>query len=251
MRKPLVAGNWKMNGSKRSITGLLDELKAGFTGLSSQLDVAVFPPSVYLGQVADCLAGTGVVWGLQNISHQSAGAFTGELSAAMASDFCAQMVLVGHSERRSLYGENDRDVGLKVQAAIAAGLAPVLCVGESLQEREAGLTDQTVCSQVQAVLDAVNLDPSSRLIIAYEPVWAIGTGRTASPEQAQEVHAAIRHLLASQDSALAQATRILYGGSVSAANAQALFGQPDIDGGLVGGASLKAADFISICRAVS
>ncbi|CAM3761779.1 triose-phosphate isomerase [Parendozoicomonas haliclonae] len=250
MRKPLVAGNWKMNGSRESVSALVDGLKAGLAtedGLA--VDVAVFPSAIFVEQVGNVLASTNISWGLQNICTEEEGAYTGETSVAMAKDFACKLVLVGHSERRALYGETDADVVAKVQRAGLAGLIPVLCVGESLEERESGRTMDVVAQQVQAVLKGASPESLAQLVIAYEPVWAIGTGLTATPEQAQEVHAAIRELLAEHDADMAARTRILYGGSVKGANAAEIFAGADVDGGLVGGASLDVQDFLTICGA--
>ena len=250
MRKPLVAGNWKMNGSRESVAALLEGLKSGVAELAGrQVETAVFPSAVYLQQVADVLAGSPVAWGLQNVCTEEKGAYTGEVSVPMAQEFSCTMVLAGHSERRSLFGETDQDVVAKVQRAGTAGLIPVLCVGETLEEREAGQTMAVVSRQIQAVLDGVDANALEKLVVAYEPVWAIGTGLTATPEQAQDVHAEIRALLAGHDADLAARTRILYGGSVKGSNAAEIFAKPDVDGGLVGGASLVIQDFLSICGA--
>lgn len=237
MRKPLVAANWKMHGSRELVTTFFTTLRQRAAGV----EVAVFPPFVYLAQAVECAAGGPGVGG-QNLSAEAPGAFTGEVSADMLVDVGCRYVLVGHSERRTLYGETDRVVADKFAVALAAGLVPVLCIGESLVERQAETTLDVVRRQLDAVFAAGDFDVSTA-VIAYEPVWAIGTGQTATPEQAQEVHSAIRgHLGASGEIA-----RILYGGSVKAANADELFSQPDIDGGLVGGASLDADEFIAIC----
>jgi triosephosphate isomerase len=248
MRQKLVAGNWKMNGSKASIKELLDGIKKGI-GDVVDAEVAVCPPACYLGEVESQLSGTPIAWGAQNLSTEETGAFTGELSSSMINDFSCKYVLVGHSERRSLYAEDDVLVARKFAVARAAGLKPVLCIGETLDEREKGVTEEVVARQIEAVVQLEGIAALADGVIAYEPVWAIGTGKTASPEQAQEVHAFIRKLLAEQDSAVAEKVQILYGGSMNAANATELLSQPDIDGGLIGGASLKAEDFLTICRA--
>ncbi|MGY0216922.1 triose-phosphate isomerase [Endozoicomonadaceae bacterium StTr2] len=245
MRRPLVAGNWKMNGSCEQNAALVDGLTSGDRG--QQAEMAVFPPSVYVANVAEMLADSGIAWGLQNCAEQEKGAFTGEASAVMAKDLGCKYVLVGHSERRTLFGETDEVVATKVQRLVEQGIVPVLCVGETLEEREAGTTIERVGAQVKAVLD--QFDPAGEIVIAYEPVWAIGTGLTATPEQAQEVHAAIRDMLVGYSADLAAKTRILYGGSVNAGTAAELFAKEDIDGGLVGGASLKAEEFLKISRA--
>ncbi|MFQ3228656.1 triose-phosphate isomerase [Reinekea sp.] len=246
MRRTLVAANWKMNGNKETVASLLTAFK---NGMSGSADVAIFPPALYVPQVAQALAGTDISFGVQNVSAQESGAFTGELSLSMVNDFACKYVLIGHSERRELFGETDADVAQKVVATLKAGLIPMLCIGETLEQRESGITEEVVGTQIKAVLDAVGIAAFETIVIAYEPVWAIGTGKTASPEQAQDVHAFIRGMLEAEDAAVAAKTRILYGGSVKAASAEALFGQPDIDGGLVGGASLLADEFVAICNA--
>ncbi len=243
MRRTLVAGNWKMNGSRASIEELLAGLKSADL---TAVETLVCPPSIYLQQVADTLQSSSIQWGGQNLCAEAKGAFTGEVSAAMLADLGCRYVIVGHSERRTLYAETDQQVADKFEAALAAGLTPILCVGESLAEREAEQTLVVIRRQLQAVLDRA---PKGGFVVAYEPVWAIGTGLSATPEQAQTVHAALRAQLAEVSAVLADATRILYGGSVNAANAAELFAQPDIDGGLVGGAALVADQFIAICRA--
>lgn len=248
MRKPLVAGNWKMNGSRESVKALLDGIKAG-VGEVTAADMAVCAPYVFLADVQQQLDGSAIGWGAQNLSTEAAGAFTGEISADMIKDFGCQYVIVGHSERRALYGESDEVVAHKYEVARNAGLVALLCVGETLEERESGVTEQVVSRQLDAVIDRVGIAALSDGVIAYEPVWAIGTGKTASPEQAQEVHAFIRQKLAGLDAGVADKTRILYGGSMNAGNAAELIGQADIDGGLIGGASLKAEDFLAIGRA--
>jgi triosephosphate isomerase len=247
MRQTLVAGNWKMNGSLESNQALLEGIKAGIAGMTAQ--VVVCPPAVYIAQAAQVLAGSDIAWGGQNLSQEAAGAFTGEISAAMLLDFDSRYVIVGHSERRSLYGESDELVAEKFAAAQAAGLIPILCVGELLEEREAEQTEAVVARQVNAVIDKVGMATLGAGVIAYEPVWAIGTGKTASPQQAQDVHAFIRQGLAERDAAVAEKMQILYGGSVKPDNAAELFAMPDIDGGLIGGASLDAEGFLAICRA--
>lgn len=241
-RRPLVAGNWKMNGNRAMAQRLVAELIAGCAG--SAVEVAVFPPALLVDTVVATAAGSLTV-GVQNISHYAQGAFTGELSVAMVQDAGCRWSLVGHSERRALYGETNSEVAAKFAAAQAGGIIPVLCVGETLEQREAGHTEAVVGEQLAAVIDKVGAAAVAAAVVAYEPVWAIGTGKTASPEQAQAVHAFIRGQLGEY----AQTTRILYGGSVNASNAQALFSQPDIDGGLVGGASLDAQEFINVVQA--
>lgn len=248
MRRPLVAGNWKMNGSKASINALLDGIKAGVSGVE-KAEVAVCPPFVYLSQVAEALRDAPIALGAQNVSHESSGAFTGEVSVSMLQDMGCEYVIVGHSERRSYYGEDDQLVAKKFAAVRGSGLKPILCVGETLEEREQNVTEAVVARQLDAVIELVGAVALLDGVIAYEPVWAIGTGRTATPQQAQDVHAFIRTRIAAVDSAVAQKVRILYGGSVKGSNAEELFGQPDIDGGLIGGASLNAEEFLAICRA--
>lgn len=248
MRQKLVAGNWKMNGSKASIKELLDGIKKGIGDVASA-EVAVCPPFVYLADVEAQLIGTPIVWGAQNLSTEEKGAFTGETAASMLNDFACKYVIVGHSERRSLYGEDDALVARKYAVARAAGLKPILCVGETLEERESSVTEDVVARQINAVIDLEGVAALADGVIAYEPVWAIGTGKTASPEQAQEVHKFIRERIAEKDAGVAEKVQILYGGSMNASNAAELLGQPDIDGGLIGGASLKAEDFLTICRA--
>jgi len=249
MRKKLVAGNWKMHGSLRENAALLDRVVGGSAGVGCE--VLVCAPYPYLAQVGESLKATSVCWGAQNVSEHAAGAFTGEVAAAMLAEFGCTYVLVGHSERRSLYGESDAVVAAKCKAVLAAGMSPVLCVGETLAEREAGQTVAVVDRQLLAVLDVVGVSAFARMVVAYEPVWAIGTGLTATPGQAQEVHAAIRARVAGLDSRVAEGLRILYGGSVKPQSAVELFAQPDIDGGLIGGAALVADDFLAICRAAN
>lgn len=248
MRRPLVAGNWKMNGSKSGIKELLDGIKQGM-GAVAEADVAVCPPFVYLAEVADQLEGTAIKWGAQNVSQEASGAFTGEVSTAMLKEFGCTYIIVGHSERRALYGEDDALVAKKFAVTRAGGMIPILCVGETLEEREKGITNEVVARQLDAVLELEGIAAFADAVIAYEPVWAIGTGKTATPEQAQEVHEFIRGRLAEKDGGVAEKVQILYGGSVKPDNAKELFGKADIDGGLIGGASLKAEDFLAICRA--
>ncbi len=245
MRRKLVAANWKMNGSRAENARWLH----GFRDALPACETVVCPPFVYLSQVVEGLAGTAAEAGAQNLSDRTAGAWTGEVTAEMLVDAGAKWVIVGHSERRAAYGEGDDLVGAKAARAFAGGLRPIVCVGETLAQREAGRTQEVVAAQLDAVL--AHCAPAQLVggAIAYEPVWAIGTGRTATPEQAQEVHAAIRARLAERDAGAAEATRLLYGGSVKPGNAAELFRQSDIDGGLIGGASLVAADFLAICAA--
>lgn len=248
MRTKLVAGNWKMHGSLAANLGLLHAVRDGAKGGA---EVALCVPYPYLAQAQSVLNGSHVAWGAQDVSEHEQGAWTGEVSAAMLADFACRYVLVGHSERRSFFGDTDSVVAAKFVAAQKAGLVPILCVGESLAEREAGITGNVVTRQIDSVLAMCGIAGFARAIIAYEPVWAIGTGRTASPEQAQEVHALIRGRIAREDAGVAGGLRILYGGSVKAGNAADLFSRPDIDGGLIGGASLVAADFLAICAAAA
>jgi triosephosphate isomerase len=249
MRKPLVAGNWKMNGTRAGAEALIKAIKSGL-GVTVTAQVAVCPSYVYLAEVKSLLQGSSVALGAQNVSQRNNGAFTGEVSAAMLLDVGCEYVILGHSERRALYGEDDLVVAEKVIAASKAGLKPIFCVGELLAERESGKTEVVVARQLDAVLNSVEgLAALQKAVIAYEPVWAIGTGKTASPAQAQEVHEFIRQRIAVKDAALAARIQLLYGGSVKGNNAEELFAQTDIDGGLIGGASLDAAEFLAICRA--
>ena len=241
MRIPLVAGNWKMHGNRASNRALLDGVLAGIESLQG-VECAVCVPYPYLGEVAGRLAATPLAWGAQNLSEHAQGAFTGEVSAPMLAEFGCRYVLVGHSERRQLYGETDAVAAAKFAAVLAHGMTPILCLGETLEERDAGRTEQVVGRQLEAVFALNEKKSFEKAVVAYEPVWAIGTGRTASPVQAQEVHAFLRTRLLPQ-------TRILYGGSVKRENAAALFSLKDVDGGLIGGASLMAGDFTAIARA--
>lgn len=248
MRNPLIAGNWKMNGTTARIKMLLQALLQNRERFSS-IEMAVFPPSVYLELVGQYLQGSPIAWGAQNVSSEASGAFTGEISAAMLADLHCRYVLVGHSERRTLFGETDAQVAAKFAAALQANLHPILCVGETLAERQQGATHQVITRQLAAALKlADNLASLSHAVIAYEPVWAIGTGQNATSAQAQEVHQAIRAQLNQHRAQLGDGMRILYGGSVKADNAAALFVQADVDGALVGGASLQADQFIEIAE---
>jgi triosephosphate isomerase len=240
MRIPLVAGNWKMHGNRASNRALLDAVLAEIESLEG-VECAVCVPYPYLGEVAERLAKTRLAWGAQNLSEHAQGAYTGEVSARMLAEFGCRYVLAGHSERRQLYGETDAVIAAKFAALLAQGMTPVLCLGETLEEREAGRTEQAVGRQLDAVLRANERESFRGAVVAYEPVWAIGTGRNASPEQVQEVHAYLRTRLFPE-------TRIVYGGSVKPANAAAIFAMPDVDGGLIGGASLVAGDFIAIAQ---
>jgi len=246
MRDKLVVGNWKMNGGLKQNDALLGSLRANWEAPPAR-HLAVCVPHPYLWQAQAALTGSAIAWGAQNVSERDAGAFTGEVSAAMVAEFGCRYAIVGHSERRTLYGETDATVAAKAVAAMAAGLTPIVCVGETLAEREAGATEQVVVRQLDAVIAALG-SKLSAMVLAYEPVWAIGTGRTASPQQAQDVHRLLRSRLAAADAG-ARDVLLLYGGSVKADNAKALFGCPDIDGGLIGGASLKADEFLTIARA--
>lgn len=252
MRRKFVAGNWKMNGSLAENQTLLTQLVSGLKDAKSEnLDVAVFASTPYLFQCKSLLASSPISWGGQNMSQYSDGAFTGEVSAQMLQEFECKYVVIGHSERRELFAENNAQVAAKFAQAIASNLVPILCVGESLQQREAGVATDVISEQIQVVLNAVGVQGFSKSVIAYEPVWAIGTGKTASPEQAQEMHAAIRAQLSKEDEDIAEGMQILYGGSVKPGNAVDIFAKPDVDGALVGGASLNANDFIQICKAAS
>ena len=250
MRTPLIAGNWKMNGREVEIRELLTGI-VGRRGEAAAAELLVLPPYPYLGLVSGLLEGSGVAMGAQDLSQREDGAFTGDVSAGMLVDCGCRYVLVGHSERRSVHGETDQMVAAKFAAALTAGLRPVLCIGESLGERESGRTAQVVHRQLAVVLDALGIQAFAGAVVAYEPVWAIGTGRSASPAQAQEVHHLIRSQLAGEDATIAGQVRILYGGSVKPDNAAELFACDDIDGGLIGGASLQAQSFMDIAVASS
>lgn len=248
MRKFLVAGNWKMNGDRASNSALVTGILGGMGG-SDHVDVLVCPPFPYLAAVGGQAAGTELLLGAQNVSEHASGAFTGEVAAAMLADVGCRYVIVGHSERRALYGETDDQVAAKFAAAQGKGLIPILCVGETLDEREAGNTEAVIERQLEAVLATSGIAAFAKAVIAYEPVWAIGTGKVATPDQAQDVHRHIRGLLAAQDAGIADGIQILYGGSMKGENAPGLLAMPDIDGGLIGGASLKSADFLAIVDA--
>jgi len=250
MRRTLVAGNWKMHGSLAENQTRLNTL-ANADLVSEKVQVAVFPTFPYIGQCKSVLGESGIQFGAQNVSEYAGGAYTGEVSADMLMDFGCELAIIGHSERRAIFGESNQQVAEKFIAAQNSGLIPVLCVGETLEERESGDTTTVVAGQIQAVIDEAGISAFSDAVIAYEPVWAIGTGKTATPEQAQEVHAAIRAQLAELDAEIAQSVQILYGGSVKPNNAADIFAQPDVDGALVGGASLAAEDFIQICQAAA
>jgi triosephosphate isomerase len=248
MRKPLIAGNWKMNGSHSGNQQLLNEIIAGSKQLTNT-ELAVFPPFVYIAQAQQLLKETKISWGAQNFSYKDDGAYTGEISAKMLLDLDCRYVLIGHSERRTLYGETDKDVALKYSKAITVGLSPIICVGETLEEKNAGITHQIISCQLGAIFASeASIEGLKNAIIAYEPVWAIGTGLAASPIDAQEVHAMIREQVAEFDKGIAEQLRILYGGSVKPSNAAELFSMPDIDGGLIGGASLNSEEFLGIAK---
>ncbi|RJQ47665.1 MAG: triose-phosphate isomerase [Gammaproteobacteria bacterium] len=248
MRRKLVAGNWKMNGSRKNAQALVEAVKQGAARLK-HVETVLCPPFVYLSEVGAQLAGSAILLGAQNLCDKTEGAYTGEVAGTMLRDVGCSYVIVGHSERRSLYGETDELVALKVAAALGAGLKPILCLGETLQEREQNITEAVAARQLDAVLKTVGVEGLAQGVVAYEPVWAIGTGRTASPAQAQEVHAYLRRRIAAHNATIAGEIRILYGGSVKADNAAELFAMPDIDGGLIGGASLHAGQFLAICQA--
>ena len=247
MRRKLIAGNWKMNGSLAANRVLLTGIKAELG--QPACNVAVCVPAPYLAQCQSELATSPVAWGGQDVSVHESGAYTGEVSAAMLLDFGCKYVIVGHSERRSYHLESNEIVAQKTVRAIKAGLTPIACVGESLQERESGQTDAVVGHQIDTILAAIEASDLEKLVIAYEPVWAIGTGKTATPQMAQDVHAMLRSKLAAKNPETAAKVQILYGGSMKPDNAKDLLAMPDIDGGLIGGAALKAADFLAIVRA--
>ncbi|MEE5171966.1 triose-phosphate isomerase [Pseudomonas alliivorans] len=248
MRRPMVAGNWKMHGTRASVGELIKGL--ALQSIPSNVDVAVMPSSLFIGQVVQGLEATSIIVGAQDAAIQAAqGALTGEVASSQLADAGCKLVLVGHSERRQLIGEQDDVLNRKFAAIQAEGLTPVLCIGETLEERQAGRTLEVVGRQLEVVIAEFGVEAFRNAVIAYEPVWAIGTGLTASPEEAQEVHAAIRAQLAEKNAEVAQGVRLLYGGSVKSANAVELFSMPDIDGGLIGGASLNADEFGAICRA--
>ncbi|MFW2403798.1 MAG: triose-phosphate isomerase [Gammaproteobacteria bacterium] len=250
MRKKLVAGNWKLNGSSEANRALLAGILEGL-GDATGAEVMVCPPAVYLSEVAGQLDVTPIMLGAQNVAAEASGAFTGEVSAAMLQDVGCTHTIIGHSERRTLYGETDEIVAAKFIAAQAVGLVPILCIGETQDEREGGVTMDVISRQVRVVLETAGISAFDEAIVAYEPVWAIGTGLTASPEQAQEVHAHIRSIITAADAKIGAELQILYGGSVKGANAAELFAKQDIDGGLIGGASLDATEFLAICVAAA
>ncbi len=247
MRRPIVAGNWKMNGGLKDIRRLLGGLLEGLDAFLTA-ETVVCPPFVYLSTVAAAIDGSPLVLGAQNASEHSSGAFTGEVSVEMLMDFGCRYVIVGHSERRSLYAESDEQVAEKFARVTEAGLVPILCVGETLEQRQSNQTEAAIARQLDAVLRRTGAATVAAGVVAYEPVWAIGTGRNASPDQANEVHAFIRQRVAGEAQGGADKMRVLYGGSVKASNSEAIFAMPDIDGGLIGGASLKADEFLTICQ---
>ncbi|MCA1245061.1 triose-phosphate isomerase [Massilia sp. MS-15] len=247
MRSKLVVGNWKMNGSRAANATLLNGILEGLG--QPRAAVAVCVPAPYLFQCEALLQGSPIAWGAQDVSCHPVGAYTGEVCMSMLQDFGSRYVIVGHSERRAYHGESDALVAKKAKAALEAGLTPIVCVGETLEQREAGQTMAVVGAQLDAVLEAVGAEAVGKIVLAYEPVWAIGTGRTATPAMAQEVHAALRQKLRACNAAAAETTLLLYGGSMKPDNAADLMAQPDIDGGLIGGAALKAADFLGIVHA--
>ncbi len=248
MRRKIVAGNWKLHGTRAFATALVAEIAASPV---PGVELVILPPLPYIGDLIEDFEGTPLAFGAQDVSSNEQGAYTGEVSASMLVDVGARYGLVGHSERRQYHAESSELVALKFQAAIHAGLCPILCLGEGLEQREAGETEAVIAAQLRPVLDLVGVAAFARAVVAYEPVWAIGTGRTASPEQAQAVHAFIRGEVAARDATIAGSLPILYGGSVKPGNAASLFGQADVDGGLIGGASLVAADFLAIATAAA
>lgn len=250
MRRSLVAANWKMHGSSEFVEELLAILVPGLDAESDETEIVLCPPAPYYSLCQELLRSSPILLGAQNVHEASSGAYTGEVAAEMLSDFDVAMVIVGHSERRQLFAETDVQIAAKCAAVIAQGMTPILCVGETLDERDSGLAEKVVARQLDAVLSTCGIATLAEAVIAYEPVWAIGTGKTATPGQAQEMHAFIRKLLSQHDAAVGDGMRIVYGGSVNAQSAAELFAQQDIDGGLVGGASLKPEEFITICKSV-
>jgi triosephosphate isomerase len=248
MRRKLVAGNWKMHGVLAQNAALLDALRSGMASMPT-VDCVVCVPFPFLAQAQQKLSGSNVKWGAQDVHQMDKGAYTGEVSAAMLQEFACSHVIVGHSERRAFYGESSHLVAEKFLAAQQSGMTPILCVGETLEQRENGITEEVVAEQLDAVIQLAGVQALRNAVVAYEPVWAIGTGKTASSAQAQAVHAFIRQRVASLDGQIASGLCILYGGSVKANNAAELFAMSDIDGGLIGGASLVADEFLAICRA--
>ncbi|HHJ36567.1 MAG TPA: triose-phosphate isomerase [Gammaproteobacteria bacterium] len=250
MRQVMVAGNWKMNGSSESVKELIAGIKQGMDS-APDTEIVVCPPAVYIPRVSGAVDGTSIKVGSQNICDEDKGAFTGEISGDMLKDVGCEYAIIGHSERRALYGESDELVARRFAAARRNGIKPVFCIGETLEEREAGVTNDVCARQIDAVIALEGVEALADGVIAYEPVWAIGTGKVATPEQAQEAHAFIRGKIAALNADVAEGLRILYGGSMNPGNAKDLIGQADIDGGLIGGASLKAEDFLAICQAGS
>ena len=250
MRQTLVAGNWKLNGSKETTKQLLEGILGGM-GNVKNTEVAVCPPYIYIPQVAEQLRGSQVAWGGQNMCAQESGAYTGEISVQMLKEYGCKYVIIGHSERRAIYSESDQDIAEKFVAAIDSGLIPILCVGELLEQREADETENVIAKQINAVLSVAGIEKFAHSVIAYELVWVIGTGKTATPQQAQDVHQFIRDMLQKENAEVAQNIQILYGGSVKSDNAKELFAKTDIDGGLIGGASLTADSFLGICTAAN
>jgi triosephosphate isomerase len=249
MRRKIVAGNWKLHGSRQFATALMEEVAQGLP--LAGVELVVLPPLPYLGELIEAFDGRGIAFGAQDVSSNEKGAYTGEVAAAMLVDVGGRYGLVGHSERRQYHAESSELVARKFVAALHAGLTPVLCVGETLEQREAGQTEAVIAAQLAPVLELAGVEGFKAAVVAYEPVWAIGTGKTASPEQAQAVHAYIRGVVAARDARIADALPLLYGGSVKPDNAAELFAQPDVDGGLVGGASLVAKDFLAIAQAAA
>ena len=245
MRRTLIAGNWKMNGSLESINELMKGIKAGLAEVTNA-DLVVCPPAIYLMKVRSLIGDADIGLGSQNVCDQASGAYTGEIAPSMLQEAGCKYAIIGHSERRTLYGESDELIAKRFAMAVEAGIIPILCIGETLEERESGVTEEVVARQLDAVIDTQGIESLGKCVIAYEPVWAIGTGKTATPEQAQEVHAFIRGKLAELNAEVADKVQVLYGGSMNAGNAADLLSQPDIDGGLIGGASLKAPDFLAI-----
>lgn len=248
MRRRLVVGNWKMHGSKANIRSLVNLIKSGVADLSTSVEVGICPTHLHIDLVTELLGTTGIKVGAQDAWYEEDGAFTGAVSASMLREYGVSFVIVGHSERRQLFGDSDEIVANKFQAALRAGLQPILCVGETLQQRQQNATAEVVLGQLDAIIRSAGIAAMDNAVLAYEPVWAIGTGQTATPEQAQEVHSVLRRHLAASSKEVANRIRIIYGGSVNGTNARKLFEQADIDGGLVGGASLQAEEFISICK---
>lgn len=248
MRRTLIAGNWKMNGSIAANASLLAEIKAGLA--AQACDVLVCVPSIYLAQCAENLKGSSMLFGAQDVSVHDSGAYTGEISAAMLADLACDYVIVGHSERRAYHHESNELIAQKTVQALKSGICPIVCVGETLEQRESGQTTEVLSVQLQSVLNLLDVGAMGQIVIAYEPVWAIGTGKTATPQMAQDVHVMLRRQLADKDVNAAAKVRILYGGSMKPENAKELLAMEDIDGGLIGGAALKSIDFLSIVNAV-